>query len=156
DLSDLGLADRSPFLDLVLEHAGHGAKAVREIAVAVLAAVPAERLEPLATARLDDGAVNLRAAVVDVLGRLGTETALAALRAHREKEKTARVVAAIDTALTVSEHAASNAAASSDDRSGYVAVDGSVIEIPPVVPLPDEAAPPFGRSDRAELVALIE
>ncbi len=80
ELSDLGLAAHPPFLDLVFEHAGHGAKTVRETATAILTGVPPERLEPLATARLDDSTVNVRAAAVELLGRIGTETALATLR----------------------------------------------------------------------------
>jgi len=154
NLGSFGLAATSAYLDFVIELAGDSSKAVREAAASVLSDVDPGLLEPKAIELLGKGNVATRAGMVEVLAKLGTESALDALRAHSAKEKTARIVAAIETVLTVSDRAQSDVA-DSDDESRYHAIDGSTVEIPPLEPLPDESSPRFGEDDRSTLLDAI-
>ena len=147
---------RSPaFTEFLLDQAGDSAKAAREAAVAALATVTPDVLEPLAVALLGKGDADQRGGMVELLARLGTPSAHAALRAHRETERIARIVAAIDTVLAISERKDSPAT-DDDDARGYTAIDGRRIEVPPLRPLADDAsATPFGEEDRTALRVLI-
>jgi HEAT repeat protein len=143
-----------PFLEFLVAQAGDGAKAAREAATSALADAPAAMLEPLAIRVLGDGDVDQRAGMVELLGRLRTRGALEALQAHRQTERTARILAAIDTALTVAEQT-DTPATGNDDARGYLAIDGRRVDVPPLRPLADGVAPAFGADDRAILQAVI-
>ncbi|MEO1307623.1 MAG: HEAT repeat domain-containing protein, partial [Pseudomonadota bacterium] len=125
------LIGKAPFLDFALELTGDASKAVREAALTAVRQVPAELIEPKAGELLSKGKVSQRAGMVTVLSSLGTETAIETLRAHGKVEKTARIVASIENALTTSA-AGTDKEQSPDDASGYTAIDGSRIAIPPV------------------------
>jgi HEAT repeat protein len=153
DLRAWNIAKGEAFTTLLVAQAGDGSKAVREAALAALTASPKEQVETLAVELLATGNGAQRAAMVDLLTRLGLPGARAALEAHREKEKTARIATAIDTALTFLGQSASVDAA--DDAGGYTAIDGRRILIPTLRPLTDGPVPSFGDADTRSLKALI-
>ena len=100
----LGVCRSEPFLSYLFEAAGDGSKTVREVAVSGLRAAPATLVEPQAIEWLAKGKVSVRAAMVDVLHGLKTERATEALTAHAKTEKTARIKAAINNALSTRGH----------------------------------------------------
>jgi hypothetical protein len=155
ELHEFKLADTPPYRDFVIALAGDSSKAVREMAGSITSAFDTKTLEPTALELLAKGNVTMRAGMVELLAKLGTDSALAALRAHRENEKTARIATAIDTALTVSSHAQSDTS-SNDSDSQYQAIDGSIVEIPALRPLPDANVEKFGSADRDALLKAIE
>ena len=154
DLIEWGLSQSTAFAEFLVTQAGDASKAAREAAVSALASVNAETLEPLAVGLLQKGGVEQRAGMVELLARLRTPSALDALRAHRETERVARIVASIDTVLTVVEHA-DTPKTDEDDARVYTAIDGRRIEVPPLKPLADDAAAIFGSADREVLRAAI-
>lgn len=155
DLGKFGLIDQDPFLTTVLDLAGDSAKSVREAATRVLRTLPADIIEPRATQRLAKGTVTLRAGMVDILASLGTASANAVLLAHAKSEKTARIVSAIENALSVVE-ATSDSDHDPDDASGYTAIDGRRVEIPALRPLSEGDVAKLSQSDRATMRKLIE
>ncbi|MEM6547262.1 MAG: DUF4132 domain-containing protein [Pseudomonadota bacterium] len=142
-----GLLTVPAFRDFALDLAGNGAKSVREAAVLALKSLDAKDIEQAAIARLTKGNANTRGGMVEVLALLGTETALAALRAHRTDEKTARIAAKIDTVLSA-EALAVDGTPVTDDATGYTAVDGSRVDIPPMRPLDRTGWVSFGEPER--------
>ncbi len=155
DLHTFGLADTPEYRGFVLDLAGDSSKAVREMAGSVLSAFDGQTLEPMAVELLSKGNVTMRAGMVELLAKMATESALDALRDHREKEKTARIVSAIDTALTVSVHAHSDES-EEDSEDQYQAIDGSSVAIPALKPVPDGEAPTFGDEDKNALLRAIQ
>jgi len=154
DLHSFNLAHTSDFQDFIFELAGDSSKEVRETAVSVIRTFDAKVLELKAIDLLSKGNVTTRAGMVELLAKVGTETALDALRAHKEKEKTARIVAAIETVMTVSDHARTDPSNNNDDNS-YLAIDGSLVEIPTLEPIPDRESAKFGDDDRKQLLTII-
>ncbi len=155
DLHTFNLADTSEFRDFILELAGDSSKAVREMAGSVLSVFDTKTLEPKAVDLLSKGNVTMRAGMVELLAKIGTESALDALQVHKEKEKTARIVSAIETAMTVSSYSQSDTA-SNDNDDQYQAIDGSIVDIPPLQPVPDGESPKFGDEDRNTLLKVIQ
>lgn len=151
DIGNWGLA--AAFVPVLVEQAGDGSKAAREAANASLRDAPGDVVAPLAIALLGKGDSDQRAGMVDVLARLRTPTAMEALRAHRVTEKTARIAAAIDTALSLDQRRQTGGA---DDAAGYTAIGGAHIEIPPLRPLPDDGQIAVTPADRAALHAVID
>ncbi len=154
DLHSFNLTHTSDYLDFVLELAGDSSKEVRETAISVMSTLDANILESRAMDLLSKGTVATRAGMVELLAKVGTESALDALRVHKEKEKTARIVAAIETALTVYNHSQSDSSNKDNDNS-YQAIDGSLVEIPALEPVPDGEATKFGDDDRKQLLTII-
>lgn len=154
DLHKFGLLDKPEYQDYLLDMAGDSAKMAREAAGGILMSTRSPNLQQNAVERLEKGNVNMRAGMVEYLAKLGSEDALDMLRAHREKEKTARVVAAIDTALAVSEQAHAGET-EKDDETSYQGLDGERIDIPRSKPLQSGDPVVFGRAEKAELAELI-
>ena len=154
DLHAFGLADTPEYRDFILELAGDNSKSVRETAGSVLITFDAKTLEPKAIDRLGNGNVTMRAGMVELLAKIGTDSALNALRTHKEQEKTARIISAIETAITVSTRSRCDTS-SNDDNSRYQAIDGSRVEIPPLRPVPGGESPKFGEDDRNSLLKTI-
>jgi HEAT repeat protein len=154
DLSAWKMCAQPKIVAFLVEQAGDGTKAAREAASSALAGVDNEAVAGLAIQLLGGGNVDQRAGMVDLLSRIRTPRALDALRAHRDSEKTARIVAAIDTALAVATETALPQT-DADDARGYAAIDGERITVPELVPLRSGARPKFGDADRAVLRAAI-
>ena len=155
DIARWRLSTDPRFTAFLVEQAGDGAKATREAACAALAHVDSRIFETAAVALLRSGNVEQRAGMVELLGKARTPEILETLRAHRENEKTARVVAAIETALAIAGEVGVPKA-EGDDAHGYTAIDGQKIPVPALVPLVAGSKPKFGESDRDALLAAIE
>lgn len=155
DLHMFRLADTPEYRDFVMELAGDSSKAVREMAGSVLSAFDTKTLEPKAVGLLSNGNVTMRAGMVELLAKIGTDSAIDALHEHKKKEKTARIVSAIETVLTVSSHSQSDTS-SKDSDDQYQAIDGSMVDVPSLQPVPDGESPKFGDEDRKTLLKIIE
>ena len=132
DITAWGLLEVSPFFDFVFGCISDGAKKVREAATSSLKTVSSEKIEALAISELETGTVAKRAAMVDLLAGLGSSTAMEALKQRKEKEKAARIIASIDTALAV-EAKGVQGNENFDTDSSYTAIDGTKVEIPPMI-----------------------
>jgi HEAT repeat protein len=154
DLAHWSLGKSQAFTEFLVAQAADGSKSVREVAIAALADVPFEAIEPLVTHLLQSGAAGQRLAMVDLLARLGSAKAGRVLKTHRKAEKTARVQTAIDAALSLIQ-GRDKPAAQDADGNGYTAMDGQFIEVPPLRPLAQGEIPKFGEADRAALKVLI-
>jgi len=158
NLGQWSLAASDAFAAFLVQQAGESAKGVREAASAALRGAPSALVTPLAIEILSRGDADQRAGMVDLLAHDRSEDALAALRAHREGEKTARIVAAIDNALSLDERRQGpGPGAAADDDRGYTAIDGARVEIPPLRPLADaDVSGLFGQADKDQLHALVD
>jgi len=103
---------------------------LRDAARATLESIGADLVEPTAIELLQDSKAQVRTATVQLLGNLGTATALDALKARRDVEKTQSVQAAMDAFLNTS-----SAAVDLGEDGGYIDVHGNH------VPLPTHEAP---------------
>ncbi len=148
------LSDQQPFLDYVLGFTGDPSKSVRGAALAVLRNVPANIIAPLAAQRLAKGTVGVRAGMVEILAGLGTDAATETLRAHLKTEKTARIIAAIENTFSA-DQMAGDTDQPVDDATGYTAIDGSRVVIPPVKPLQDGPAPALTDEERTQLKQIL-
>ncbi|MCK0097303.1 DUF4132 domain-containing protein [Yoonia sp. F2084L] len=144
------LSDQQPFLDFVLASAGDPSKSVRAAAVSVLRNLSADTIAPLAAQHLAKGTVGVRAGMVEILAGLGTEAATETLRAHLKTEKTARIIAAIENSFSAGEMTG-DSDQPGDDATGYTAIDGSRVEIPPLQALQDGPALTLTAEDRKQL-----
>jgi hypothetical protein len=154
-----------PFFDIVFASAIGSSKAVRKAARAILQETPADRLLGKAAEALASGSTDERRETVELLAMLVGAEARDTLAAHGEREKSKPVRDAIAAALTRIRSAPA-AAAKTDTKitaeaaGGMLAIDGSVIDIPPVppfpadTPLPAEALEPI-REQIAPFNALV-
>jgi Domain of unknown function (DUF4132) len=155
DLLRWKLVRGSAFTAFLVAQAGDSAKGVREAAANALAHAPVEATIALAVEQLKRGDADQRTGMVTVLAQTRAEAALEALRAHRETEKTARIAAAIDTVLSLGERR-EQAGPDEGGATGYVAIDGRRIDVPPLKPLADGPAPTFGDADRVTIHDFID
>lgn len=132
------MANTEPFLSYVLAQTSDSAKSVREAALAALKKIDAVAIETHAIEQLAACKVTTRAAMVNLLLSLDTDSARAALEAHAKTEQTARVKAAIENGLSVSQVAA-QLESDPDDICGYTAVDGTRVAIPGSKPINHDA-----------------
>ncbi|MGO9486861.1 MAG: DUF4132 domain-containing protein [Rhodomicrobium sp.] len=155
DLRDCQLGGTGEYTPFLVSQAAEGSKAVREAAIAALEDVPLETVERLAAGILETGRGEQRLGMVDLLARLGSPAAADLLKAQLEAEKTARVKVAIETAILSIERRHSPAAAE-DSPTGYTALDGQRIEVPPVRPLAEGEWPKLGDAEEAGLLETID
>ncbi|TQV67212.1 DUF4132 domain-containing protein [Aliiroseovarius halocynthiae] len=130
------------------------AKSVRNEAVQSMMTLPEDQILPIAKEKLEGGTATVRAAMVDLLAGLRSDAGFSLLRDHLKSEKTARIKAAIESALTVDEATQSDDDAEGDDTS-YLALDGSRVDIPPLQPLSKEPDFKFGAEDQKKLEQII-
>jgi len=154
DLHSFGLAKSDDYIDFSMQLVSDSAKSVRETASAIVGEFDTAKVEPKAIELLDSGKVGTRAGMVEILSRMGTDGALHALRKHKDKEKTARVISAIESALTASSFS-TGSDESSDADSGYQALDGTLVLIPDMKPWPEEKPAEFGKDDKDDLLEII-
>lgn len=132
-------------LPLLFELAGDGSAKVRDVARALIIASDDPRRMAMAVEGLGAGKATVRASMVQVLGEIGDEEALAALTARQGVEKTRAVQLLIEQFLSV------EAPATDPDKPGYQALDGSWITPPEIVRFEDDGRAIFGAEDEAEL-----
>ncbi len=153
DLNTWKFAGQSPFIELLVAQAGESAKTVREAAFAILKSLPEEKVIPLAKANLATGNVNLRAGMVRLLASMRTAETDEILSTHLKTEKTARIIADIENARSTAEIVSKTG--TEDDESGYIALDGTRVEVPPFNPIDRVEPVSFGPALEAELNAFI-
>ncbi|UWQ12323.1 DUF4132 domain-containing protein [Aliiroseovarius crassostreae] len=138
----------------LVDMSADSAKSVRHEAVQAMMTLPQDHILPIAKDKLDTGAATIRAAMVDLLAGLRSDAGFALLRDHLKSEKTARIKAAIESALTVEEVSQADEE-DEGDRTSYLALDGSRVEIPPLTPLSKEPDVTFGAEDEKKLLDII-
>lgn len=154
ELSNWKLATTDAYIEFIVDQAGDTAKTTREEAQAALSDATGDKVEALAAEKLAKGNVGVREAMVQVLVGIGTDSAKAALKAHRSDEKASRVQIAIDNAVMETAVAAA-AETEEDDPHSYIALNGERIRIPERKPLADEGRRKFGDPEKSALVQLI-
>lgn len=158
------LAAEPPFSELVLKALGDGSKTIREAAVRAFEATDSTYRETLATDLLASGKSSMRSSMAEVLIGVDSATAREALRAHLEREKTVSIRALIEGYLgAANAEPAANLGATSGSagedtasQSGYQALDGSFVAIPPLRVPEDGPLPPVSPEIRARLLELGE
>jgi hypothetical protein len=150
DIGRLGLAE--PYLDLLFRWAVGSSKVVRGVAQSVLTVISSGVLAARASEALAKGKTDERRLTVDLIAALASEQARPILSAHLEAEKSKPVRDAITG--TLARLAASPVAGGTDGDVGRMrAIDGSLIDIPPVPPLPADT--PLPLEALAEIISLI-
>jgi hypothetical protein len=131
------------FFDIVFASAVGASKAVRKAARAILQEAPADRLLSKAQETLASASTDERRETVELLAMLVGAPARAALAAQLESEKSKPVRDAIAGALArIGAAPATAAKATEQTVHGMPAIDGSVIDIPPVPPFPADTPLP--------------
>jgi hypothetical protein len=151
DIGRLGLAE--PYLDALFRWAiVSSPKSLRGAAQAALTVVSPDLLTVKAAAALAKGKTDARRLTVDLIAALASEQAGPLLTAHLESEKAKPVRDAITGALA---RLAAAPVAGGDCADGEMrAIDGSLIEIQPVPPLPDDTPlPPEALEEFIPLIA---
>ncbi len=132
-----------------------GAKSVRQEAVQAMMTLPADQVLPVASERLSEGTAPVRASMVDLLAGSQAPEAMDILRDHLKTEKTARIKAAIESALLIKTQDTGESD-EEDDGTSYLALDGSRVEIPPKAALHSKPEVIFGKEDLQLLSELIK
>jgi hypothetical protein len=134
--------------DRVLRLAADDAKGTREAAMTALTSVERTVLAERASAVLAGASVDARLAAVRVLATIIGPPAAATLDAHAEQETTKKILRAIAEArqafalLGAGAERQESAAAIVDDARGYVSIEGTRIEMPPMPALPSDGPLP--------------
>jgi hypothetical protein len=130
------------YLDLAVESGISSSKTVREAAQKLLPSADATRLQTRLDEEFARNAPAARAEIATLAARgLGTAAALL-LERWRTEETNAKVLASLDMALASATLSAQGAETVDADRNGYVALDGSLVEIGPIPPAPPSSAVP--------------
>ncbi|WP_067339292.1 DUF4132 domain-containing protein [Stappia indica] len=122
--------------------------------ISFLKSAPLKLVERLMIEALPGAEVKLRVHFANWLIGTGSSTALDALAAHLEQEKSGEVRHVIEAALTGRSMA--GGAGEGDDDTGYMALDGERVELPPLKDFETCEKPTFGPADRDELLRLVE
>ena len=148
-LHDYPVAKDPAFLDCLIKSASAGSAQVRDAAQKLLAQQPDNEVTAKAIPMLDAGAARVRASAVQILGRIGSDAALDAMKKRVKLETSQDILTAINNFVAI------NAVQVSDAPGEfYVAADSSVIEIPDFQPLFETDDTPFGPEDLARLNAM--
>lgn len=138
------------FLDFLMESAAAGSAQVRSAAHRLLEFQSPQDVVQRAIPMLDARAAAARTSAVQILGHIGSEPGLEAMRQRAEIEKSQDVLTAINHFTLVA------AKGGSDDvpEGHYMAADDTLVEVPSFEPLVDATQVVFEPSDLAELRAL--
>lgn len=115
---------------------------VREAARLVLETQDPQMVEAKAVELLQAGKANSRTMAVQLLGAYGTPTALEALKARREKEKSQAVLTALDAVLNTS----AITAELDEVENGYIDVTGAHVTLPSHELLVDDGGSPLDEA----------
>jgi hypothetical protein len=143
DLGRLKVGTTDAFFDSVFASAVGASKAVRKAARAILQEAAADRILGKAAKMLASSGTDERRETVELLAMLVGAPATAALTAQLEREKSKAVRDAIAGALArIGAAPAAAAKTTVQAAAGVPAIDGTVIEIPPVPPFPADTLLP--------------
>lgn len=130
------------FLDLLVDSGIASSKTVREAAQKVLTGADASQFQVRLESVFPSCTPGARADLIALAARgLGAEATPLLLR-WRNDEKSAKVLAAIDQTLANASLTRADAGSGDRDKTTYVALDGSLVEVPPMPPLPEPSAIP--------------
>ncbi|WP_368186499.1 DUF4132 domain-containing protein [Aestuariibius sp. HNIBRBA575] len=138
----------------LVDMSADSAKSVHQEAVQAMMTLPEEQILLIAKDKLSSGTATIRSAMVELLAGIRSAAGFDLLRSHLSSEKTARIKAAIESALTVEEVSQAEEENESDDTS-YLALDGSRVDIPPLIPLSTDPQVKFGAQDEEKLAKII-
>ena len=138
-------------LPLLFDLTDDSAGKVRDLARRLIIASGDDRATGLAIGLLSSGKATQRAVMAQILGDIGSEDAMSALKDRQGIEKTRAVSLLIEQLLD-----SAGPAQADPGKPGYEAVDGSWITPPEMVMPPDDGARPFGAEDEVELKALAQ
>lgn len=153
-LSRLNLKGHPDYVGYFAERLSTSDKHLRKQVAADFSALPAEVRQRLMIERLTSSDARVREDAAAWLTGLGTPEADAALKARLEDERAGAVRRLIETHFAG--RAMLTTAEVPDDDSGYTAIGGARIAIPPVIDFIPGTRPVFGEVERREVVALIE
>jgi hypothetical protein len=153
-IAKLGLKEHPVYIAYLGSRLVEGDKDQRKLARSALSSLPVEVREVLVAERLDHPDPKLREEFAIYLAGLGSPTADATLQARLGVEKASSVRRVIEAHFAG--RAMQTNAAVPDDDTGYTAIGGERIAIPPVRDFIPGTRPVFGATERAELLALIE
>jgi hypothetical protein len=145
-LTEAGFAGHPGYRAFLFEAAMAGSAKLRDAARLALMAQDRDAVAAEATQRLSSRKAEVRASMVQLLGAIGGDTALKALAALRDTEKSAEILQLLDQFSET----ASEAAAPSEEGA-YLAVTGERIALPPLLPL---ATAPDTMLDEADMALL--
>jgi hypothetical protein len=150
----LGLKDHPVYLSYMGDSLTVSDRAKRKAAEKALSFLAVDTRERLVIERLDHPDAAVREDLATWLAGLGTPGAEAALDARLKVEKSGGVRRVIEAHFAG--RAMQTEAAVPDDDTGYTAIGGARIAIPPMPDFIPGERPLFGANERAELMALIE
>lgn len=125
------------FLSYLFEQLSESSSKLREAARALILHHDPARVESLAIKGLSSRKSAERVSCVQVLGALGTASALEALAAHREAEKSQTVLSTLDLFLEAPQ-------AAQQVDGGYIDAHGALVELPTYDALVDDGSRPVG------------
>ena len=139
------------FLDFLIKSAASASAQVSAASRTLLELQPDDEVSAKAIPLLDASTAKARASAAQILGRIGSESALNAMRTRAKIEKSQDVLATINHLVTTS------AAQVSEAPDGYyLAADGSCVEIPEFESLFETNEAPFSSDDLAQFKMLDE
>jgi hypothetical protein len=153
-VSKLGLKDHPVYLAYMGDGLVVSDRTRRKAAERALSFLAVETRERLVIDRLDHPDAAVREDLATWLAGLGTPAAEAALEARLKVEKSGGVRRVIEAHFAG--RAMQTEGAVPDDDTGYTAIGGARIAIPPMPDFLPAERPVFGAAERAELVALID
>ena len=138
-------AEKSPeYLGYLFNQLDGTSAKLRDIVRSRLKTYDGSDVETRALALLDSKKATKRAAIVQILGDLGTPSAIEALKARREVEKTQSVITALDVYLALPAEPTEAVPVTLAD--GYVDVHGKEVMASEVEPLIDDGRSPLSTA----------
>lgn len=138
------------FLSFIFSQFEESAKGVRDAARELLHLHDKQATHKHAVKLLGSKKASAREAAVQILGWIGTEQALAVLKAHKETEKGKTILTAIEVFVRAP------AAVEVDVADGYIDVFDTHIKRPEISPLVDDESKPAGEDFLKRMYALEE
>ncbi|WP_261300262.1 DUF4132 domain-containing protein [Sphingomonas alpina] len=128
----------------------------REIATSALARLAPEQLLNWLQRYLPQADIDTRYGLVQAAGRNGAATILALLAERAKVEKAAKVQAAIQAILEVDAVEEAPPIDGQPNASGYAAIDGSFVTLPPLADLGEPETGSASAEDRAAFMRIVE
>ena len=132
------------FLNYLFKQSEETSATLRATAVDLLREHNGATVEPMAADTLKSKKATVRAFGVQVLGMLGTPSALAMLKAHKDTEKSQTVLTALELFV------GAPVVETKTIENGYIDIHGAHITLPPHIELIDDGSAPFDQSFNAQ------
>lgn len=159
-IAEHGLGAEPPFDQMVIAALADSSKTIREAALPAFAKLHPLKRKALAGEHLATGNAHMRDSAIQSLIQIGGDDVRETLKSHLEREKTSRIRAQITAFLEATDiqenapHAGEDA--DSGQGPGYVAIDGSFVEISPMREPLDDSPPVYDDALKTRLLALGE